>query len=279
MLKPIAIWLSPLVIVITSQSLQAQPDHGASQAQQDRGASIGAEIPFEVLKYIHKSEAQRQAKIENIWNGPSSETEKRAAVKELNAQPFYGELPIDVPPRNGQMGVLQAGVTATVFRLVGEFDALVDLSWFNDRFETNYHRLFWIRGISTSGMRKGSVVQLRGVWKVSEKQKNTSYGDDRINVPVLEVIDVSRFVEQAFRQERQAFRQERYEQTVYDRVMIRAEMVILETTETVAASWLDIAESYFKQGQDDMGKRRLKVIIKRYPDTKAAARAKTLLTR
>ena len=149
------------------------------------------------------------------------------------------------------MGVLQAGVTATVFRVVGEFDALVDLSWFNDRFETNYHRLFWIRGISTSGMRKGSVVQLRGVLKVGEKQKKTRYGDDRINVPVLEVIDVSRFVEQAFRQER-------YEQKVYDRVMIRAEMVILDTTETVAASWLDIAESYFKQGQDDMGKRRLK---------------------
>lgn len=272
MLKPIAIWLSPLVIVITSQTLPAQQDHGASQAQQDHGASIGADIPFEVLKYIHKSEEQRQAKIESIWSGPSSETEKRAAVKELNAQPFYGELPIDVPPRNGQMGVLQAGVTATVFRVVGEFDVLVDLSWFNDRFETNYHRLFWIRGISTSGMRKGSVVQLRGVLKVSEKQKNTRYGDDHINVPVLEVIDVSRFVEQAFRQER-------YEQTVYNRVMIRAEMVILDTTETVAASWLDIAESYFKQGQDDMGKRRLKVIIKRYPDTKAAARAKTMLRR
>ncbi len=236
------------------------------------GSELVHGMPLEVHEYFHESERQRQLKIKGLWTSNLPDQERHAAIAELISKPFYAVMNVDVPPAEGSMGVLPPHVKANVVAVIDEYEMLVNLSWYNERFGTHYGRKVCIQGFVTSGLKEGSEIPVRGVLKVTGKKSNPRAKEGTADIPLLEVMDVSRFMDEAF--ERQKF-----DQATQTRAKLQAEMEMSDATEQVASSWLRLGKSHLGDGYEVMARQRFQLVIERYPGSQAAKEARELLDR
>jgi hypothetical protein len=181
------------------------------------------------------------------------------------------------------MGVLDPAVTVTVVDVVDEANLIVRISWRNEDFGTKYQRVAWVKGLGTGGFQRDSVVELRGVLRVSGTRTPTAGPGNEVDIPVLEPVDVSRLFKLAVhKQKRELYLEEQKKAQLIEQVRerVRQEEADRELeTERQARTWLEAAEKDLRGGHDVWARRNFVEIVRHYPKTESGLKAQSYLDR